>query len=141
MRENIQKFVLNFIRVYLLGGLLNLFFLIYLVITDSYFRKLDFNLENFKTKIDKYLLFTFNIPLLILVVFSAFIVIKAYSKKDKLIIGFSSLLGIAGFIFIDKIIKKEIIYMESILLSLLVSLLCYIFLFFITYKLIIKMKV
>lgn len=140
MRESIQKFILNIIRIYLLGGLLNLLFLIYLVITDPYFEKLDFKLENFKTKIEVYLLFTFNIPLLILTVFSAFLVIKTYSKKDKIINIFSSLLGIVGFIFIDKIIKKEIIYMQNILLNLVFCFIFYIFLFFIIYKLITKIK-
>lgn len=134
IKKNIIKFVLNFSQVYLIGGLTSLFLLIYLVITDPYFKELDFKLENFKMKIDKYLLFTFDIPLFILVLFCIIIFIKTKSKNDKLIIGISSLFGIIGFIVVDNAIKKQIIYPNNILLGLLAGFFCYILLFFIINK-------
>lgn len=109
---------------------MSLVLLIYLVMSDPYFKNLDFKLENFKMKIDQYLLFTFYIPLLLLLLFCFVLLIKAKSKKDRCIIGTSSLFGVIGFVGFDNFIKKNIIYPDGILLGLVVSFLCYLTLLF-----------
>ncbi|WP_438964863.1 hypothetical protein [Flavobacterium sp.] len=130
MKKNGTQFVLNLLRIYLLGGIMSLVLLIYLVMSDPYFKNLDFKLENFKMKIDQYLLFTFYIPLLLLLLFCFVLLIKAKSKKDRCIIGTSSLFGVIGFVSFDNFIKKNILYPDGILLGLVVSFLCYLTLLF-----------
>jgi len=139
MKEKVLKFVLNYVQIYLFGGLSSLFLLIYLVITDSYFRNMDFKLEGFKVKIEEYLLLTFNIPIIIMLIFSIILIIKGGSKISKLIIFLSSLFGIITFIAVDNTIKKALFYPENILLGLIVTFIAYGVLFFIIFKQEIKM--
>lgn len=134
MKEKVLKFILNYIQVYLFGGLSSLLLLIYLVISDSYFRQLDFKLEGFKVKIEKYLLFTFNIPIFLTIIFIVILIIKSSSKINKLIIFLSSLAGIITFIAADNIIKKALFYSENVLLGLMLTFIIYTSLFFITLK-------
>ncbi len=122
MKTKILKFTLNFAKVYLFNGLVSLLLLIYLVISDPYFRELDFKLEGFKTKINEYLLFTFNIPVIVTIVFSVYLIIKS---QNKLITLFSCLFGIAAFAFFDKLIKKALIYPSNVLLGLLIGAIIY----------------
>lgn len=135
MKKKALKFILNYLQSYLLCGLLSLLLLIYLVITDPYFHKLDFKLDEFKTKIELYLLFTFNVPIILTIVFVIFQVFKKSSNNNRIIILISSILGILTFIIIDEIIKKNLIYPENILLGLLVGFVLYCLAFVITYKL------
>lgn len=134
MKEKTLKFVLNYLQSYLFCGLTSLLLLIYLVITDPYFHKLDFNLDEFKTKIELYLLLTFNIPIVLAIAFMIFQLFKKSTNNSKLIIGLSSVLGIFTFIVVDKIIKKIFIYPDNILLGLVVGLILYCLLFVIIYK-------
>ena len=134
MKGKILKFILNYLQTYLFCGLTSLLLLIYLVTTDSYFHKLDFKLDGFKTKIELYLLVTFNIPIILGIAFTTFKLLKKTSINNKIIIGLSSALGIFTFIIIDKIIKKVFIYPDNILLGLGVGFALYCFLFLITYK-------
>lgn len=106
----------------------------FLVLSDCYFYKLDFPEQDFATKITKYFSFTVYIPLLILFVFSLIKVVRTSFKSDKIIVGLSSLLGIIIFIAIDKIIKKNTIFPDYILLSLVLLNLIYGFLLFLIYK-------
>ncbi len=134
MKGKTLKFILNYLQSYLFCGLISMLFLIYLVITDPYFHKLDFKLDEFKTKIELYLLLTFNIPIILSIVFVSFQLFKKSSNNNKIIIGISSFLGILTFIMIDKIIKKKFIYPEYILLGLSVGLILYCIAFVITYR-------
>jgi hypothetical protein len=76
MKGKILKFILSYLQAYLFCGLTSLLLLIYLVTTDPYFHKLDFKLDEFKTKIELYLLFTFNIPIILGIVFMIFQLLK-----------------------------------------------------------------
>lgn len=134
MKEKVLKFVLNYIQIYLFGGLASLLLLMYLVISDDYFRKMDFKLEGFKVKIEEYLLFTFNIPLILMIIFSIILIIKGNSKRNKLIIFLSSLAGIMTFIVVDNIIKKILFYPENVLMGLITVLIAYVALYFIILK-------
>ena len=134
MKENVLKFVLNYIQIYLFGGLSSLLLLIYLVITDSYFRNMNFKLEGFKVKIEEYLLFTFNIPIILMFIFCIILIIKGGSKINKLIIFFSSLVGIITFIAVDNTIKKALFYTENILLGLIITFIAFGVFFFIVFK-------
>lgn len=135
MKQKVLKFILSYLQSYLLCGLISLLLLIYLVITDPYFYKLDFNLDGFKTKIELYLLFTFNIPIILTIIFIVFQIFKKTSSYDKIVIGISSVLGIFTFIIFDKIIKRILIYPENILLGLLVGFVLYCLVFIIIYRL------
>ncbi|WP_177735072.1 hypothetical protein [Flavobacterium inviolabile] len=132
--KKILKFILNYIKVYLFGGLSSLLLLIYLIISDPYFRNMDFKLEGFKVKIEEYLLFTFNIPVILMIIFCVFLIIKGDSKRNKLIIFLSSLTGIITFIVADTPIKKALFYSENVLIGQLAVLIAYIVLFFIVIK-------
>ncbi len=134
MKENVLKFILNYIKIYLFGGLSSLLLLIYLVISDPYFHQLDFKLEGFKIKIEEYLLFTFNIPIILIVLFSLILIVRNRSKKSKLIVFLCSLANIYTFIAVDTIIKKNLLYHKNILLGLIISFFIYCLLFFITLK-------
>ncbi|SHL03070.1 hypothetical protein SAMN05444484_10166 [Flavobacterium chilense] len=134
MKGKTLKFILNYLQSYLSCGLISMLFLIYLVITDPYFHKLDFKLDEFKTKIELYLFLTFNIPIILSIVFVSFQLFKKSSNNNKIIIGISSFLGILTFIMIDKIIIKIFIYPEYILLGLSVGLILYCIAFIITYR-------
>ena len=134
MKENVLKFVLNYIQIYLFGGLSSLLLLIYLVITDSYFRNMNFKLEGFKVKIEEYLLFTFNIPIILMFIFCIILIIKGGSKINKLIIFFSSLVGIITFIAVDNTIKKALFYTENILLGLIITFIAFGVFFFLVCK-------
>ncbi|KFF10054.1 hypothetical protein B0A62_13785 [Flavobacterium hydatis] len=106
----------------------------YLVISDDYFHKMDFKPEGFKVKIEEYLLFTFNIPLILMIIFSIILIIKVDSKINKLIIFLSSLVGIMTFIVVDNIIKKILFYPENVLMGLITVLIAYVALYFIILK-------
>lgn len=140
MKEKLLKFVLNYIQIFLFGGLSSLLLLIYLVITDSYFRNMDFKLEGFKVKIEEYLLFTFNIPIILMLIFSIILIIRGGSKISKLIILLSSLVGIITFIAVDNTIKKALFYNENILLGFIVTFIAYGVFFFIIFKQKIKLE-
>ena len=47
-------FILGLLKVYFFGGIVSLLLLLYLVLTDSYFVKLDFGFENYKVELQKY---------------------------------------------------------------------------------------
>lgn len=134
MKKEVLKLLLNCIQIYLFGGLSSLLLLIYLVITDSYFYNLDFKLEKFKIKIEDYLLFTFTIPIVLMLVFSLILYIKSDPKTSKLIVFSSSLLGLMIFIAFDNTIKKALFYSENILLGLIVTFFIYVLLFLIVSK-------
>lgn len=132
-RKKIIKFCLNTFQVFLFGGFLSFLFLIFLVVSDSYFYKLDFQEIGFHEKIKKYFLFRSYIPIVLLVVFSAFLTVREKSKFDKIKMAISGLLGIVIFIAFDQSIKKTlIIFPDNILLNLLVFSLIngFLFLFF-----------
>ena len=132
-RKKIIKFCLNTFQVFLFGSFLSFLFLIFLVVSDSYFHKLDFQEIGFHEKIKKYFLLRSYIPIVLLVVFSAFLTIREKSKFYKIKTTTSGLLGIVIFIAFDQSLKKLlIIFPDNILLNLLVFSLIngFIFLFF-----------
>jgi hypothetical protein len=119
MKGKILKFISIALQVFLLGGFLSFLFLIYLVVSDSYFQKLDFQDNGIHEKIKKYFLFRIYIPIVLLLLFSILLTIK--EKIDKIITAISGLLGIVMFIALDQSIKKFlIVFPDYILLSLIV---------------------
>jgi hypothetical protein len=112
MKIKILKYILISLKVFLFGSLLSFLLLIYLIISDSYFYKLDFQESGFHDKIIKYFTYTVYTPIMILVAYSILLIVK--EKLDKSIIAVSSLFGTVMFISLDRTIKKILSFFRTI---------------------------
>jgi hypothetical protein len=129
------NFLLDFLKIYFLGGFVSSILLLYLVLSDPYFEKLDFKNQNYVIKLEKYFLFVFYIPLWILFFYSIFLVLRNKLWFDKLIcLGYASL-GIFLFYVCDLRIKHMLVISNKIVFNIIVVATLYLMSIFICVKL------
>lgn len=120
----IRIFTLAYLVV-LFFGLLNSFaLLLYLVLSDTYFRYLDFKPEQFDIKIEKYILVSFYAPAFFTILFCVFLWLKHSIKIEKKVILLSFILAIITFTYVGKFIIKFFVF-ENIILSLVIPIIIF----------------
>jgi len=120
----IKIFSLSYFSVLFFEVLISFILLLYLVLSDTYFRYLDFKLEQFAVKIEKYLVVTFYAPTCLTILFCIFLWLKQSDKIEKKVILLSFILAIITFTYIGKFIIKFFVF-ESIILSLVVPIILF----------------
>lgn len=132
MKNKFLIYILGYFQI--LSFILTVSFLLlfYLVVSDAYFLNLDFKLEGFNKKIDAYLMFTLNVPLILTIIYWIYLIFKGKSKFERII---SGLLGIVSFIILNTFIKQIFIVYNHVWISLLIANIVLIFVFFISKKL------
>lgn len=126
------SYIIRTFQTYLIGGVSNIIFLIYLVYSDDYFYKLDFKIDDYSEKIKKYILFTYTIPIIIICLFSIFLFINQKSVKKRVDILISSILGVLLFVFFDRLLKRWLFLSENIIFSVFFELIIYLIVLIIT---------
>lgn len=128
------NFILGILKVYFLGGLTSILFLMYLVITDSYFKNLDWGWNDYELKLEKFFLLTFYIPIWIMLIYGLSKLLTIKSWVDKLSCLIQSFFGILFFYIIDMKLKKILIISTSIMLNLIILMFLYLILFWLCWK-------
>ena len=135
----IKLFVLYYLTIFIFAELFSFALLLYLVLSDTYFRYLDFNLEQFADKIEKYLLMTFYIPILLTIIFCVYLLQKKSAKIEKKVIISSSILAIITFTYFGKFVIKFLIF-EKILSSLAIVIILFFTALVFSFKKLINLK-
>lgn len=133
--KNTRNFILQSLKIYFFGGIVSSLFLLYLVITDPYFKNLDWGWNNYKEELSKFFLFTFYIPFWLTIAYGLFLLYKYKSWTDKLFFLFPTILGTFFFCFFDSKLKKIFIFSSYIVINLVILISIYSLIFWMCFRL------
>lgn len=134
MRKTVN-FTIGFLRIYFLGGLVGLLFLLFLILSDPYFKNLDWGIsDDYVLKIEKFFLFSFYIPIWIMLAFGFLLILRSKSWYKKMMSLFQVFFGVVFFYFVDLKLKAILIFSNYIILNMIGLIIVYSLLLWISWK-------
>lgn len=124
--KTVAATILKATQYFLLGGILSFLLLLYLVVSDPYFEKLDWKVEGFREKISIYHIYTVYIPLAFIAGYGIYSILLAKIRRERIIIGCAALLTFMLFSPLDMKIKHLFIISQKIILNIAVIIAFYI---------------
>ena len=129
MKKVYKSFLLQVVHFCLLGMLFSTTLLLYLVVTNSYFEHLQFKIQGFEENAGVYLMFVFNIPMIILALYGVVCIINSGTKKLGTAI--SLLLSLVLFCILNLRIIQLTVFSPRIKLNLTALIIVYAFMIYV----------
>lgn len=115
--KTVAAIIIKATQYFLLGGILSFLLLLYLVITDPYFEKLDWKIEGFGEKVSVYHIYTQYIPMAFIVCCGIYSILLTKIKRERILRGCAALLTFMLFSRLDIKIKHLFIISQKIILN------------------------